>query len=268
MIVIFGGGGALGSAIKKEANNRGIASQRLSHAACDISLDDDVEGVARLPADVWINCAGALRADQYGYKPVSNIEMIRVNALGPHVLAKYARYAGAHLIHISTDSVFSGNEFGRRDIKDRPDPSDLYGATKRVGEELSWWAPNPSITVLRTSFVSARSGLLKMLMDQPIRSTVFGHANSWWSGSTVQAVAEAILTLAENPPGGLHHLATRDVISKAHLLAVASVAFNHEIAIERRDSPIVYRGLVPTIELEDFDSAIIKYASEVKKEGL
>ena len=70
----------------------------------------------------------------------------QINALLPHLLARDCAAAGARLVQISTDCVFSGRA-GRYTEVDLPDPVDFYGRSKLLGE-----VPTPHVT-LRTSII-------------------------------------------------------------------------------------------------------------------
>ena len=62
---------------------------------------------------------------------------MRVNALGPGILARTCAKAGARMIHISTDYVFSGAFDGTPrpyDVEDATGPLSVYGKTKLAGE--------------------------------------------------------------------------------------------------------------------------------------
>src|ERR1700724_2117050 len=80
--------------------------------------------------NVVVNAVGIVKQRRESADPLESIE---VNSLFPHRLANECAVVGARLIHISTDCVFSGN---RGDYKeaDNPDPVDLYGRSKLLGE--------------------------------------------------------------------------------------------------------------------------------------
>jgi dTDP-4-dehydrorhamnose reductase len=82
----------------------------------------------------------------------------RVNAIGAWNVARAANQIGASSIYISTDYVF-GNEKKSYTESDRPDPLNVYGASKLAGEILTKIA-NPNYYIIRTSalFGIHRSG--------------------------------------------------------------------------------------------------------------
>lgn len=181
--------------------------------------------------DVDVRDAGTVRAVLDAFRPdavvntvaivpqradggdfVANLE---VNAFFPHRLAQMCAGLGARLVHISTDSVFSGARGSYREA-DRPDPVDLYGRSKLVGE-----AAGERVLVLRTALVGTgltrRTGLIDWFLQQQGR--VNGYRGAILSGLTAKELARVIERLVSRHPqaAGLFHLGA-DAISKHDLL--------------------------------------------------
>jgi dTDP-4-dehydrorhamnose reductase len=118
-------------------------------AACvsgvDASHFDSVaRAIAQARPKAVINAVGLIKQLQMAKEPLPTITL---NSLFPHQLAALCRDAGARLIHISTDCVFSGLR-GSYTEQDLPDPVDLYGRSKLLGELAS-----PGCLTLRTSII-------------------------------------------------------------------------------------------------------------------
>src|ERR1043165_7740621 len=75
------------------------------------------------------------------------IACLTSNSLFPHQLAQACAGSGTRLVHLSTDCVFSGAR-GKYLESDPPDPVDLYGLTKLLGE-----VDRPGVLTLRTSMI-------------------------------------------------------------------------------------------------------------------
>jgi len=160
-----------------------------------IASDEDIIGIEpkRLVGEAVINCAGIVPQNENA----SELEMVRVNAYGPHYLAALARRLHFRLLHISTDCVFSLP--GPHAEEDTPSPFDLYGASKLAGEIIEG-----NVLTLRTSFVGfGKRGLFHDLQTKP---TLEASDRLFWSGHTLQTIAEVLVDLAgrENVRGLLH----------------------------------------------------------------
>lgn len=86
----------------------------------------------RIKPDLIINSAAYTNVDGC---ETDRDRAFRVNTLGPRNLAMVAEEAGARLVHISTDYVFSGTgnvPFAEYDLTD---PQSIYGKSKLAGEE-------------------------------------------------------------------------------------------------------------------------------------
>lgn len=103
--------------------------------------------------DVVINCAAYTNVDA---AEADQERAHAVNAVGPGNVASACARAGADLIHISTDYVFSGLFDGEQrhpyEIDDETGPSSIYGRTKLAGE-LAVLAAMPDAHIVRTSWV-------------------------------------------------------------------------------------------------------------------
>jgi len=124
--------------------------QALSSSEWDITTggDDFVS-----PGDVVVNCAAFTKVDLAEDEPD---RAHAVNVTGAGNVARVCAQAGASLIHLSTDYVFSGS-FGsspprRYDIDDQTGPQSVYGRTKLLGEQAVL-AALPSAHVVRTAWV-------------------------------------------------------------------------------------------------------------------
>ncbi len=99
----------------------------------DITSESSVgEVFASFSPDVVINCAAWTAVDA---AEENEAGALAVNGEGPRVLARACRDAGAWLVQISTDYVFSGDATSPYAEGATPDPRSAYGRTKLVGEQ-------------------------------------------------------------------------------------------------------------------------------------
>lgn len=142
---------------------------------------------------------------------------VEVNGIFPHLLARLCRAHGTQLIHLSTDCVFSGKK-GNYSENDRPDPEDLYGFSKLLGE-----ADGRSALTLRTSMIGPelkrKTNLVEWFLAQRGKS-IKGWRKAIFSGFTTAEMSRLIEMIVTKHPGahGIYH-ASCEPISKFDLLS-------------------------------------------------
>ena len=229
----------------------------------------DVENLGQLanvlkavqPA-VVVNCVGVLNAaadDDPG-------RAVFLNSYLPHRLAQMGDELGFHLIHLSTDCVFSGTS-GRYTEASEPDGTTLYARTKALGEV---WSPHH--LTFRTSIVGPElkqngSGLLEWFLRQT--GPVAGYASVLWTGVTTLELAKAVHAAIEENLSGLYHLVPNRPISKYDLLCEIARAFDvRGVQIVPQGSPRCQRTLVCTrtdfsFQVHDYGTMLDELAKAV-----
>jgi dTDP-4-dehydrorhamnose reductase len=204
---------------------------------------EDADGVARAlelsDAETVINCIGVIKQAPESSDPLISIT---TNSLLPHRVAAACAQRGARLIQISTDCVFSGRQ-GDYSEQDLPDPADLYGRSKLLGELTS-----PGAVTLRTSIIGRELrgglGLLEWLLAQR-GGTVRGFTRARFSGLTTNEFAGLLTQLALGElsiDDGLWHVSA-EPISKHDLLVIARDALRVEVEIVEDDGLALDRTL-------------------------
>jgi dTDP-4-dehydrorhamnose reductase len=213
-----------------------------SHTLTGVDVDRPdaaVAAVMRVKPDVVVNAIGIVKQLRTAK---AAIPTIRINALLPHELAELCVTAGARLVQISTDCVFSGSRGGYRET-DPPDPPDLYGRTKLLGEV----GDAPNALTIRTSIVgrelSGAVGLFEWFLSQgpgPVR----GFSRAVFSGVTTQVLAALIADLIATAPDltGLWHVSAAP-IDKCTLLGRLRDALGLDVKIVPDDSLVIDRSL-------------------------
>lgn len=153
-IVVTGAGGQLGRFLAAEAARRGAQVLALDSSQWDITDPTAAERFISA-GDVVVNCAA--------YTAVDAAETDReraeaVNVTGPENVAHACARAGAQLIHVSSDYVFSGDQRQPYEPGDATDPLSVYGATKLAGE-FAVLAAMPDAHVVRTAWVYTGDGV-------------------------------------------------------------------------------------------------------------
>lgn len=207
-ILITGAAGMLGLDVAAAAADAGHEPCTLTRADLDITDVAAVDtAVARLSPEVVINCAAWTDVDG---AEAAEEDATAVNGGGAGNVARAAAACGAWLIHVSTDYVFDGSKRSPYVESDPAAPLSAYGRSKLAGELGVAAAAADSHTVVRSSWLFGASGTsfpktilrlarerdeLTVVDDQVGCPTFTGH------------LARALIDLAEQPIGGLIHLA-------------------------------------------------------------
>ena len=185
-----------------------------------------------------INCVGVIKQLKEASDPVLTITL---NSLLPHRLAALCAGLGARLVHPSTDCVFSGRKGGYTE-DDPPDPDDLYGRSKLLGE-----VDRPDCLTIRTSIFGRdflkQDALLEWFLSNR-GGRVRGYRNAIYSGFPTQVLARIIADLLADQPalGGLVQIASLP-ITKYDLLTRLKDAMDLDIEIEPFDDAPCDRSL-------------------------
>ena len=204
-------------------------------------FDTVLAALATVRPDAVINCVGVVKQLKEAKDPLISIEC---NALLPHRLAAACAAAGAKLVHLSTDCVFSGRR-GMYTEDDIPDPVDLYGRTKLVGETDLFGA-----LTIRSSIIgrqlSGATGLVEWFISQR-GGTVKGFSRAIYTGLTTAAMVRLIeQVLLEHPSlCGVWHVASTPV-TKLDLLSDLNSRLGLGITIEPDDTFSCDRSLDAT----------------------
>ena len=170
------------------------------------------------------------------------LEVLPINSLFPHRLAKICALTKSRLIHISTDCVFSGRGEGSYVESDLSDAEDLYGKSKFIGELIDL----PHVVTLRTSIIghelNSNYALVDWFLSQNDR--VKGYVNAIYSGLPTIELSRVIkdFVIPNQKLSGLYHVASKP-ISKFNLLKLISDVYNKQIILEPDNSVIVNRAL-------------------------
>ncbi|MFQ5644136.1 MAG: dTDP-4-dehydrorhamnose reductase family protein [Thiogranum sp.] len=215
---------------------RRVAAHLLTGIDVD-NADTLADVFERTCPDVVINCVGLVKQLPGADEP---LQVIPLNALLPHRLARLCDTAGARLIHISTDCVFSGEKGDYREA-DFADARDLYGMSKLLGEVHD----SHSIT-LRTSIIGhaldGSDGLIDWFLGQQQQCS--GFARALFSGLPTVVLAQLVrdVIIPDSGLHGLYHVAA-DPISKYELLQQVARVYGKTIEIVPDDSLVIDRSL-------------------------
>lgn len=256
-VLVLGASGMLGSAVVRWFDQfsdydvfgsvRGLGSvrnlqEKLGNAQFVPNVDvESVESLTRLFAEVQpnvvINCIGIVKQLIEADDP---LVAIPINSLLPHRLARLAEVAGARLVHISTDCVFSGRK-GNYLETDNPDAYDIYGRSKLLGE-----VDYPNAITLRTSIIGHELAGARSLIDWFLsqEKEIKGYKNAVFSGFPTVEIARIIHEFVIPNPQlhGLYHLSA-EPINKFDLLTIVSKVYGKKIDIQPDETLVIDRSL-------------------------
>jgi dTDP-4-dehydrorhamnose reductase len=216
-VLIVGGSGFLGSEVARQslAAGRHVAATYLTRpagvdGASWFAVDiRDRQQVAELMAvvkpDVVINAAFQ-KADWAS------------TADGAAHVAIAAAAAGARLVHVSSDAVFSGTAI-RYNETAVPDPTTPYGAAKAAAE-TAIKAISPAAVIARTSLIIGDGGSAH---ERRVHALATGQVTGVLFTDDVRCpvhiadLAAALLELASSGYAGVHHTAGADAVSRHEL---------------------------------------------------
>jgi dTDP-4-dehydrorhamnose reductase len=244
-VVVLGASGMLGSMVTDVLERQSgfqvagtVRSDALA-AACreqlpsvdwrtyDVSADDGLASAID-GADWVVNAIGLTKPFVRDDDPAQVERAIWGNAIFPFRLADAAEAAGASVIQIATDCVYSGGA-GRYVESAEHDALDVYGKTKSLGE-----VRRPNMHLLRCSIIGPEPStpryLLEWLRRQPSGATVNGYADHLWNGVSTYAFARicaGIIGGSASEPG-LQHVIPKGDVTKADLLVLLAKAYGRD----------------------------------------
>ncbi|MBE2999572.1 sugar nucleotide-binding protein [Nocardiopsis sp. HNM0947] len=134
-----------------------------------------------------------------------------------HVAAAAAEH-GAHLVHVSSDAVFSGAA-EHYDESAVPDPITPYGAAKAAAE-TAVRALHPQAALVRTSLILGHGASVH---ERRVHALASGEQDGVLFTDDVRCpvhvddLARALLELAQQERGGMFHAVGQDTISRHEL---------------------------------------------------
>lgn len=211
-IVVLGGRGMLGTDIAGILGQEGIEAGAWDLPEFDITNDEQLKKAVE-GSETIINCAAYTNVE----KAESEADLAyEVNAEAVGRLGRFAKAAGAGVLHISTDFVFDGKSQRPYLETDATNPINTYGRTKLAGEQLltesgcryciirlEWTYGPAGDNFVKKLIERAKSGRPLRVVDDQVGSPT----------ATFEA-AKAICKLLPNLPEGIFHFAAAGYVSR------------------------------------------------------
>jgi dTDP-4-dehydrorhamnose reductase len=206
-----------------------------------LDLDALTNLLLSVKPQVVINCVGLIKQLADANDPLTALPL---NSMLPHRLSKLCALAGARLVHISTDCVFSGRT-GNYTESDVSDAEDLYGKSKYIGELKE----APHAITLRTSIIghelNSNNALVDWFLSQ--EGEVKGYAKAIFSGLPTIELARIIknYVLPNSELHGLYQVAAKP-INKLALLRLVAEVYGKNTTIHPDETVCIDRSLNPS----------------------
>lgn len=204
-----------------KGNNRISLQKGYTYQALDISDANQVNTlVERFKPDFIINTAAMTNVDECEVKK----ELCRVlNVEAVMNLINATRSVGAHLIHLSTDFIFDG-ENGPYKEDDTPNPLSFYGQSKYDAERLLQesdisWSIVRTIIVYGIGEQMSRSNIVLWAKEALENGKPLTIVNDQFRSPTLaEDLAEGCLLIADQHKEGVYHLSGKDIMSIIELV--------------------------------------------------
>ena len=225
-ILLTGATGQLGRELCRARLPSGTRLIAASSTQLDLSRPAEVSRyVAEITPDLVINAAAYTDVERAEQEPD---RAFAVNRDGAAALAKAAAQCNAPIVHLSTSDVFDGGKQGEWTETDRPNPLDVHGQSKLIGE-FAVAAANPRHLIVRTSWLYAAHGrnfLRTMLCLGQERGSLAVIDDEIGRPTAAADLADMVLLMAaramtENQYWGLYHVSNAGAPTSWHDFASA-----------------------------------------------
>ena len=215
-ILVTGSNGQLGNALRQELD----CDKNIEAIYTDIDQLDltDSEALQRFlvdnPVDIIVNCAAHTAVDK---AESDNIKAAAINTGAVGNIGQVAAKHNIKVIHISTDYVFSGENFRPYEENDEPAPRSIYGRTKLEGEGLlSSFCKNALI--IRTAWLYSEFGsnfvknMLRLADERDSLNVVCDQIGTPTYAGDLAAAIHAVICHPDWKPG-IYHFTNEGVAS-------------------------------------------------------
>lgn len=245
-LLVTGAGGQLGHDVVASSATAGDDVAGFDHATLDVTDRDAVLGaITSWRPDAVVHCAAWTAVDACESEPG---RAFTANALAVRWVAEACHRVGAHLIHVSTDYVFSGDLDRPYTEFDDTAPQSVYGASKLAGEREAL-ALGPAAAVVRTSWVCGEHGsnmvatVLRLAPDRVGQDGALAFVDDQRGHPTFTAdLAPLLRRLALDGRSGVIHATNQRAVSWYEFVGDVLEAAGHERSMVR---PIATAELDP-----------------------
>lgn len=214
-VLVTGANGQLGYDVVKELQKQNIECYGASRQDFDIVDFEVTENfIKNYMPDVVIHCAA--------YTAVDKAEdeqglCYLVNASATENIAEICKKINAKMLYISTDYVFDGTKNGFYEVDDKPNPINVYGKTKLLGEQAVQKILDKYF-IVRISWVFGEHGnnfVKTMLRLGKGRKEISVVADQYGSPTYTADLASLLVEMIQTDKYGIYHATNEGVCTWA-----------------------------------------------------
>ena len=232
-VLVTGSNGQLGYDVVKELQKQNIECCGATRQDFDIVDFEATENfIKNYMPDAVIHCAA--------YTAVDKAEdeqglCYLVNASATENIAEICKKINAKMLYISTDYVFDGTKDGFYEVDDKPNPINVYGKTKLLGEQAVQKTLDKYF-IVRISWVFGEHGnnfVKTMLRLGKERKEINVVADQYGSPTYTADLAPLLIEMIQTEKYGVYHATNKGVCTWAEFaeeifkIAGIEVKVNH-----------------------------------------
>lgn len=212
-VLVTGANGQLGYDVVKELQKQNIECCGATRKNFDIvNFEATEKFITNYMPDVVIHCAAYTAVD----KAEDEQELCYlVNASATENIAQICKKIDAKMVYISTDYVFDGTKDGFYEVDDKPNPVNVYGRTKLLGEQAVQKILNKYF-IVRISWVFGEHGnnfVKTMLRLGKERKELNVVADQYGSPTYTADLAPLLVEMIKINKYGIYHATNEGVCS-------------------------------------------------------
>lgn len=214
-VLVTGVNGQLGYDVVKELQKQNIEYFGATRKDFDITDFKATEKfiIGYMP-DVVIHCAAYTAVDK---AEDDKEQCYLVNAAATENISRICKKINTKMLYISTDYVFDGTKDGFYEVDDKPNPINVYGRTKLLGEQAVQKILNKYF-IVRISWVFGKHGnnfVKTMLRLGKEKKEVNVVADQYGSPTYTADLAPLLVKMIETDKYGVYHATNEGVCSWA-----------------------------------------------------
>lgn len=260
-VLVTGANGQLGYDVVKELQKQNIECYGAARKDFDIVDFEATENfIKNYMPDAVIHCAAYTAVD----KAEDEQELCYlVNASATENIAEICKKINAKMLYISTDYVFDGTKDGFYKVDDKPNPINVYGKTKLLGEQAVERILDKYF-IVRISWVFGEHGnnfVKTMLRLGKERKEINVVADQYGSPTYTADLAPLLVEMIQTDKYGIYHATNEGVCTWAEFaeeifkIAGMDVKVNHITTAEyptRAKRPMNSRLSKKSLQINNF----------------